>query len=189
VAKKPQTQYERERRKRLRRYRELKRDIKQRCDRQSPAARRAAQAEYRRLAESLLVDAKKGYDAGHESGFWDAVLICKQMSTDHPAWVRDVLEKYARDRINGVPVKKRVGRPTNWLRDAYIYTSVNMWREESRAFGRSGKPRRFSFNEALKKVQEELKVENLDLPGLRVAYKRFKKRLLTGSYLGSPFLE
>jgi hypothetical protein len=192
VAKKPQTKYELKRRKLLKLYFKQKRErmaeINQRME--DPSARRAARLSWQRHVESTLLWAKNGYDDGHDMAFWDAVLFCEQTQTPKPAWVRDALEKNAKDRINGVPVKQKGGRPINWMRDAYILTSVDWWREESRVLGRKRKPRYFSINEACKKVKEELAGEgvNLEVPTIRTAYDHAKKRFSSGSYRGSPFL-
>jgi hypothetical protein len=144
---------------------------------QTPKARRAAKLAWKRHVASSLLRIKKDYE-GRDTAFWDAVLFCAQTKTPMPPWVSVVMEKYAKDRINGVPLKKKEGRPAHLSQDAHIYGSVNWWREQRRAFGRQSKPRPFSFTEALKRVQVELKEKgiNLALPSLRAAYDRAKKR-------------
>jgi hypothetical protein len=153
---------------------------------QTPKARRAAKLAWKRHVDSCLAHIKKSYDEGNETAFWDAVLFCEQTGSPKPTWVSEELDKYARDRINRVPLKNKAGRPADLSQHAHIYGSVDWWRKQRRGFGRQSKPRNFSFTEAFKKVQAELAKEgvNLQLPSLRAAYDRAKKR----SYL-SPFLD
>lgn len=146
---------------------------------------------------------KQGFEDGYDTALWDAVLLCEQTNTPKPEWLRVALERYAKDRINGVPLPKKNGRPTPRLRDIGIFAIVEMLRSESGTFGRKmrgekevrapgpkAKVRRLSHARAFEMTLEMLPEENLTVRGIAQAYARAKKRLANpGAYRGSPFLE
>jgi hypothetical protein len=193
VRRKPQTRSELRKRNAaiLKRLEEFKREVERRV--KSPSARRAARLEWQRHIKAILLWAKNGYGSGHESALWDAVLFCEQTNTPKPAWVRDALERYAKDRVNARPFKKRMGRRSYPLLDVYIFELVNHWRNQHRIFRQKGKSRRFSYERAFERVKEELVAvfnHHLSDGALRAAYKRGKKILSEpDAYHASPFLE
>lgn len=157
-----------------------------------PEARQEARRFWETHVESVLGDCKRGYDRGYESAFWDAVLFCEQTSTPKPAWVYEKLQKYAIERIQCHPSQKRPGPHSHHFFDLYVFESVSDWRDESRIFGRKKKPRRFSFDEAFKMVQEELRHRDrhVEIGLIRAAYRRGKKmRSDPDSYYASMYMQ
>jgi hypothetical protein len=149
-------------------------------------------SEWERHAPDMLARFKRGYDAGVECAFWDAVLFCEQTDTPKPTWLREALEQYAKDRINGRTPKKKAGRPRDLSRDTDIFALVNYWREQQIIFGRGRKPRRFSLDRSFLMVQKQLKKEGktLSIGAIRAAFERGSKVLAKPDlYRLSPFLE
>jgi len=146
-----------------------------------------ARREWKDHVHWVLTRFKNGHDGGHDAAFWGAVLFCEQTDTPKPGWLRGALEQYAKDRINGAPVKKKEGRRTQWFRDNHIRASVDHWRGQDRPFGLKKKPRPFSYSEAFKKTKEYMAERgiNLSVRTIEAAYKRTKKRFSKGEYFGS----
>jgi hypothetical protein len=136
---------------------------------------------------------KRGCEAGHESAFWDAVLTCEIAGAEKPAWVSDLLQRYARDRINGRETfEKKAGRPSS---DPTLDVSVFAYVEEEFIFHKGRMSRNKVFQMAKEKFAEwgdrfgDLK-NPLDNAAIRAAYKRGKRisEDLDGYYL-SDFLD
>lgn len=174
----------------LKRLQEFTREAESRG--KSPAAQRAFRREWRRHVGSSLLIMNKAYDDGHDSAFWDAILFCEQTSTSKPPWLHEAIEKYAKDRINIKPLRKRrEGRPSNTLRDLSIAHSVDTWRKEQILFGKEKKLRRVSYPWCFEMVRREFasKGTNLSLRTIEIAYRKGKKLRKTRDYYVSPFLE
>ena len=158
--------------------------------------RKSRDKSWEQHTSSCLAWFQDGFERGLDSALWDAVIFCVQTETQQPEWLRDALMKYAKDRINGIPLKKRGrGHPeSSLILRTFIFESVNHWREQKIVFGRAQQPRPFSWDRAFKRVQKELEeAHNLSLsPGaIRAAYNGIKKILADpkSPYIVSPFAD
>jgi hypothetical protein len=154
---------------------------------------------------------EQGFETGHESAFWDAVLFCELTGIRKPEWVHDALVQYAWDRIRGLPLKKKKKKEVNQLsRDIGIFVIVNEARMKTGKFGRKSAARKVGKQGAYvapgpkarlrqmslsrgRQIAQKLLAEdghNLSIGAIRAAYERAERKLSThGFYGSSPFLE
>jgi hypothetical protein len=132
---------------------------------------------------SMLPCLKRAYDLGYEPAFWHALRFCEQTNTPKPPWVRDKFDRYIEDRVNGVPVKKKVGAPKKWRRDLEVFVWQKRWRSRTRDFGAQRKQRFLSERTALKLVRYQIIGLVFDddhaeygLPTLGQAWRKAQKR-------------
>ena len=96
---------------------------------------------------------KKGVDPGYDWAFWNEVLSSERFRSPKSEEAHKALLSFARDRVNGVPLKRRNGRPIEWERSALILMSVERLRKKSRVV--NGKLGHYSITEAAEIVEEE----------------------------------
>jgi hypothetical protein len=119
----------------------------------------------------ILNECRDIFEHGDEIGFWEALRVCNDTRTLHPQWVAEAIQDHAK----GKPLKKQNGCPSraNLMRDSWIYTSVNYWRENHGV----------TQTRAFKMVQDELR-EGLNmkpdqspmtLEAIKAAYRKGEK--------------
>jgi len=141
-----------------------------------------------------LSDYRIGFERGHESAMWDAMIFCSQTKSPQPEWLSDALIKYGKDRINKIPIKKRGrGRPRqNAVVAAFIFNAVNRYRESYTIFGRAQKFRKLSQDQAIETVKQEVYAlyrERLSTGAIKARYREGRKIVTDPTYYVSPHLE
>lgn len=90
-------------------------------------------------------------------------LYCLLRKELPPVSIYDALLILACRNIVGIPVKKRGGRPINWLRDAHILVAIDWWRKQMRdvlpGCVPEDEPTLYSITEASEMVAEEFSAE------------------------------
>jgi hypothetical protein len=134
----------------------------------------------RHLYDHELNGAKQRYDAGEKGIIWSAICVCDLHGvslTDVPDWLQRAVMDYAWEYGVKKPVK--MGRPSEAPRHRQIVAAVDRYRQQKRRFGRKGKLRRISPDEAFRLVQKDWAARGLSLSTHTIKFVYYRHRKLS----------
>lgn len=134
----------------------------------------------RYLYDEELAEAKRRYDAGEKGIIWSAICVCDLHGlslTDVPDWLQQAVMHHAWEYGVKKPVK--MGRPLELPRHRQIVAAVDRYRQKKRPFGRKGKLRRISPDEAFRRVQKDWAARGLHLSTHTIKFVYYRQRKLS----------
>jgi hypothetical protein len=136
--------------------------------------------------ESTLSEFKLAYDGGNSRGLWEAIVFCNDTRTPQPEWVRDTLIGL----INGRTLKRKNGRPSDWIDDLQIFYEVEYWRQQRIVSGKVKKTKGFSKLQAFEMIRQKKGWTKESIGTIREKYERAREAMTRDPKpFVSPFLE
>ncbi len=131
----------------------------------------------RHLYDHELPHAKQRYDAGEKDIIWSAICTCDLHGislTDMPDWLHQAMVDHAWEHGIKKPVK--MGRPSQALLHQQFVAAVDRYRLKKRPFGRQGKLRQISPDEAFRLVQKDWATRGMHLSIHTIKFVYYRKR-------------